>query len=165
MWSWLARRLVRWFQTFCSNRATKSHALAFRRATLDARSVSALHHLALGTRDVGRLARFYCDVLGLPELKRHLHADGTLRSVWLDLGGPILMLEATEDAPRSVIGVGAGPFLIALSVEPALRPAFEARLLEAGSAIESRTQWTSYTRDADGNRIALSSYPLGAASE
>ena len=123
-------------------------------------SVTALHHLALGTQDVARLARFYRDVLELRELKRHLHADGTLRSVWLDLGGPILMLEPTEEAPRSVMGVGAGPFLIALSVESALRPAFEARLLEVGCGIESRTQWTSYARDPDGNRIALSSFPV-----
>ena len=120
----------------------------------------ALHHLALGTQDVARLARFYCDVLELSELKRHLHADGTLRSVWLELGGPVLMLEATEAPPRSVVGIGAGPFLIAFSVEPTRRPLFEARLLEAGCGIESRTQWTSYARDPDGNRIALSSYPV-----
>jgi glyoxylase I family protein len=123
--------------------------------------VSALHHLALGTRDVARLARFYCDVFELREVQRQLHADGSLRSVWLDLGGPILMLEATEEAPRSVIGVGAGPFLIALSVPPALRGAFEARLCEAGCEVESRTQWTSYARDPDGNRVAVSCYTLG----
>jgi glyoxylase I family protein len=128
-------------------------------------SVNALHHLALGTQDVARLARFYSDVLELRELTRHLHADGSLRSVWLDLGGPILMLEATEEAPRSVMGVGAGPFLIAFSVELGLRTALEARLLEAGCAIESRTQWTSYARDPDGNRIALSSYSLSEAKE
>ena len=124
-------------------------------------SVSGLHHVALGTQDVARLARFYVDVLELREVKRHLHADGRLRSVWLDLGGPILMLEASEEAPRVVIGVGAGPFLIALSVAPARRDAVEERLRSAGCAIESRTEWTSYTRDPDGNRIAFSSYPLG----
>ncbi|MEO6599891.1 MAG: VOC family protein [Polyangiaceae bacterium] len=123
-------------------------------------SVIELHHLALGTQDVARLALFYCHVLELRELQRHLHTDGTLRSVWLDLGGPILMLEATDEAPRSVRGVGAGPFLIAFSVDLSRRPAFEARLLEAGCAIESRTRWTSYARDPDGNRIALSSYPV-----
>ena len=122
--------------------------------------MSGLHHVALGTQDVARLARFYADVLELREVKQHLHADGTLRSVWLDLGGPLLMLEASEEAPRAVIGVGAGPFLIALSVEPARRAAFEERLRSAGCDIESRTEWTSYARDPDGNRIALSSYPL-----
>lgn len=165
MWA----RLARWFgcevESFARIQA-QFGALAIRVAASKALrcarllSAIALHHLALGTQDVARLARFYCDVLEVPELKRHLHADGTLRSVWLDLGGPVLMLEATEDAPRSVMGVGAGFFLIAFSVELALRPAFEARLLEAGCAIESRTRWTSYARDPDGNRIALSSYPV-----
>ena len=75
------------------------------------------------------------------------------------------MLEATEEAPRAVMGVGSGPFLIALSVEAALRSAFESRLLAAGCEVESRTQWTSYARDPDGNRIALSSYTLDGASE
>ncbi len=138
-------------------------ARGFRVAALgapgSALAVSGLHHLAFGTQDVARLARFYCDVLGLSELTRHLHADGSLRSVWLDLGGPILMLEATEEAPRAVVGVGAGPFLIALSIRPAERIALEARLHEAGCEVESRTEWTSYARDPDGNRIALSSYP------
>lgn len=115
--------------------------------------------MALGTQDVARLARFYCDVLGLRELTRHLHADGSLRSVWLDLGGPILMLEATREAPRSVVGVGAGPFLIALAIQAHERADIEARLQEAGCAIESRTEWSSYARDPDGNRIAVSSYP------
>ena len=151
---------------FASGSGHQVQRLSFRIAETDglrcAASVSALHHLALGTQDVARLARFYRDVLELPELTRHLHTDGTLRSVWLDLGGPVLMLEATQEAPRVVIGVGSGPFLIALSVAPALRPAFEARLQAAGSEIESRTEWTSYARDPDGNRIALSSYTLDA---
>ncbi len=124
--------------------------------------MSALHHLALGTRDVARLARFYCDVLELREVTRHLHADGSLRSVWLDLGGPVLMIEATEDNPRHVVGVGAGPFLIALGVRGEECAAFEERLSEAGCAVESRTEWTMYARDPDGNRIALSAYPLPA---
>jgi glyoxylase I family protein len=127
--------------------------------------VSELHHLALGTRDVARLARFYENVLELRELKRHLHADGSLRSVWLDLGGPVLMLEATEAAPRIVDGIGAGLFLIALSVEPERRAAFEQRLLDAGCSIESRSEWTSYARDPDGNRIALSAYRFTDVSE
>lgn len=154
---------------FSVDRATKPSGVAFRVAALSgsrcAVRVTALHHLALGTQDVARLARFYCDVLGLLELERHLHADGSLRSVWLDLGGPVLMLEATQEAPRWVTGVGSGPFLIALSVEPALRAAFEARLLAAGCDVESRTRWTSYARDPDGNRIALSSYTFEAGSE
>ena len=47
----------------------------------------ALHHLALGARDVERVASFYLDLFGLPELARHHDAAGELRSVWLGLGG------------------------------------------------------------------------------
>jgi catechol 2,3-dioxygenase-like lactoylglutathione lyase family enzyme len=129
-------------------------------ALRSAPTVSVLHHLALGTRDVARLARFYREVLELAEVSRHAHPDGTLRSVWLDLGGPVLMIEHTIEAPRAVVGVGAGPFLIALSVSASQRAAWEAKLLDAGCAVESRSEWTSYARDPDGNRIAISAYPL-----
>ena len=122
--------------------------------------MSVLHHLALGTRDVERLARFYTDVLELREVARHLHVDGSLRSVWLDLGGALLMIEPTEEPPRMVVGIGAGPFLIAVAVLADQRPEFEARLERMGSVVEARSEFTSYARDPDGNRIALSAYPL-----
>ena len=120
----------------------------------------ALHHLALGTRRVELLARFYCDVLELREVQRHLHADGSLRSVWLDLGGALLMIELSAEPPRHVEGVGAGPFLIALAVSREEQPRFEQKLARAGMSIESRTDWSVYARDPDGNRVALSAYPL-----
>ncbi len=123
--------------------------------------MSVLHHLALGTRDVARLARFYTDVLELREVTRHLHADGSLRSVWLDLGGSLLMIEPTDEPSRTLTaGVGAGLFLIAVAVLSKQRTEFEARLELAGSVVESRSEFTSYARDPDGNRIALSCYPL-----
>lgn len=125
--------------------------------------MSTLHHLALGTTNVGRLARFYSEVLGLPELKRHLRDDGGLRSVWLDLGGAILMIEATTEPLRRVNGVGAGLFLLAITVSAEERAGLEMRLERAGCAIESRTEWTSYARDLDGNRIGVSAYPMPEA--
>jgi hypothetical protein len=123
-------------------------------------AVSVLHHLAVGTRRVELLARFYRDVLELREVERHLHADGSLRSVWLDLGGALLMIELSEEPPRHVEGVGAGPFLIALAVSRHEQPRFEQQLAQAGVTIESRTDWSVYARDPDGNRVALSAYPL-----
>lgn len=75
------------------------------------------------------------------------------------------MIEPTTEPPRKVSGVGAGPFLIALAVPPEQRAAIEAKLSRAGCEIESRTEWTSYARDLDGNRIALSAYPLSALLE
>lgn len=118
-----------------------------------------LHHLAIGTSNVERLAAFYRDVVGLPELTRHLDNQGALRSIWLNLGGPVLMIERTDARPRPVEGIGSGPFLLAFAVSPAERLELEAALLANGHHIESRTAFTSYSRDVDGNRIAFSHYP------
>jgi glyoxylase I family protein len=119
---------------------------------------SHLHHLALGARDVERLAAFYRDVFGLSETARHFSADGALRSVWLDLGGATLMIERTLESPRRVAGVGAGPFLVAFRAEAEQRRQIERALEAAGAPIESRTEFTSYARDPEGNRVAVSAY-------
>jgi glyoxylase I family protein len=145
---------------FPSFHASPTFRVAVLCVARDAVVVSVLHHLAFGTRDVARLAHFYTDVLELREVTRHLHADGSLRSVWLDLGGALLMIEPSDEPPRTVAGIGAGPFLIAVAVSPEQRLEFEARLELEGSVIESRSEFTSYARDPDGNRIALSTYPL-----
>ena len=70
-----------------------------------------IHHLALGARDVASLAEFYRRAFDLREHARHLHADGSLRSVWLDLEGPLLMNGATVVlvALTLAIAVFAGP--------------------------------------------------------
>lgn len=118
-----------------------------------------LHHVALGARDVERVAAFYREVLGLPERRRHDDEAGRLRSIWLALGDSLLMIERTDEAPRRVEGVGAGPFLLALACTPAERETLEAALEKAGAVIEARTAFTSYARDPEGNRVALSHYP------
>lgn len=121
---------------------------------------SRLHHVALGARDVDHVAAFYRDLLGLPEVVRQHQPDGTLRSVWLDLGGPVLMIERTEQQARPTAGVGAGLFLLALSLSPSESEACEQTLAAAGVPVESRTVHTRYFRDPEGNRVAVSSYPL-----
>ncbi len=118
----------------------------------------ALHHVALGAADVERVAGFYRDVFGLPERARQLDEAGGLRSVWLVLGEALLMIERSAAAPRRIDGVGRGPFLLAFRVTGEARPALEARLAAAGAPIETRTEWTSYARDPEGNRIAVSAY-------
>lgn len=124
------------------------------------RAATCLHHLALGTPDVERLARFYREAFGLSEVRRHSGEGGELRSVWLDLGGALLMIEATVAPARPIVeGVGSGLFLIALRVPVEERAAFERRIEQLGQRIESRTPFTSYARDPDGNRIAVSHYP------
>jgi catechol 2,3-dioxygenase-like lactoylglutathione lyase family enzyme len=123
-----------------------------------------LHHVALGARDVEGVARFYGELFGLAELRRHRHDDGTLRSIWLDLGGSILMVERSSEertsAPsRHVTGVGSGPFLIAFSVPPSERTRLEAAIEQRGHHIDERSEYTTYTRDPEGNRVAFSHYP------
>jgi hypothetical protein len=70
------------------------------------------------------------------------------------------MIEHSEVTQARAEGIGAGWFLVALAVSPSERDLLEAKLAARGVAIESRTQWTSYARDPDGNRIAFSSYPV-----
>ena len=120
-----------------------------------------LHHVAVGTRDVEALASFYLRLLQTSERKRQSDADG-LRSIWVDLSGVLLMIERSEmtAAKVHVEGVGLGPFLLAFRADSAGRAAFEARARELGAAVESRSQFTSYLRDPDGNRIAVSEYEV-----
>jgi len=118
-----------------------------------------LHHLALGTTEVEGLARFYREVFGLEETARQLDAQGGLRSIWLDLGGALLMIERCGDPPRRVEGIGSGLFLMAFRVTPPERARLERELEARGQPIEGRTAFTSYARDPDGNRLAISHHP------
>jgi hypothetical protein len=115
--------------------------------------------VALGAVDVDGLARFYATVFDLPEVVRHRHDDGALRSVWLDLGGSILMIERSEVSEARVERIGRGPFLLAFRVTAAERARFEERLERAGAPIEMRSRHSSYARDPEGNRIAVSHHP------
>lgn len=123
-----------------------------------------LHHLALGARNVEQLASFYRDVLRLPEVARHLHEDGSVRSVWLGLGaGAVLMIEATSElSPAARTPVTPGLCLLALRIPEAERAHWEAHLRASGADIEARTASTSYARDPEGNRVAVSFYGLPA---
>jgi catechol 2,3-dioxygenase-like lactoylglutathione lyase family enzyme len=119
-----------------------------------------LHHIALGTGNVERLAAFYRDVLGLSELSRSYADDATLRAVWLDLQGAILMIERTDEEPQPAAARRTrGFFLLALRVAPSERRGLECALHGAGLELEGETAFSSYTRDLDGNRIALSHHP------
>jgi catechol 2,3-dioxygenase-like lactoylglutathione lyase family enzyme len=125
-------------------------------------SAPSLHHVAVGTADVEALASFYARLLQTAERRRHLDDAGALRSIWLDLAGTLLMIERAESGalrPR-VDGVGLGAFLLAFRVGPSERRAFEERAEALGAAIESRSAYTSYLRDPDGNRIAVSEYEV-----
>jgi glyoxylase I family protein len=120
----------------------------------------ALHHLAVVVADLGAAEAFYANVLGLPLLRRLTDDSGRPRSFWLGLGqGAFLAVEkATDDAPRRTDGA-TGWHCVALAIEPAERDAWRARLLATGHTVERESPYTIYTRDPDGNLVALSHHP------
>jgi catechol 2,3-dioxygenase-like lactoylglutathione lyase family enzyme len=111
-----------------------------------------IHHIALRTRDVARLERFYVEVLGLPIMRR----DAARGSVWLAASEFVLMLERAQEGEPAV---PAGSMeLLALSV--ASLDGWRGRLADAGVAIEGETAHTLYFRDPDGRRLGVSDYPF-----
>jgi catechol 2,3-dioxygenase-like lactoylglutathione lyase family enzyme len=105
-----------------------------------------IHHVAMRTRDVARLERFYVDVLGLSVMRR----DDARGSVWLDADGAVLMIERAE-ATEPGVATGTKE-LIAFGVED--KEAWRPRL----ALVEAETKHTLYFRDPDGRRLAVSDY-------
>ncbi|WP_187323518.1 VOC family protein [Stigmatella aurantiaca] len=124
--------------------------------------VQGFHHVAIQARDVERVTAFYRDLLGFPELTRHLRPDGTLRSIWVGVpGGGFLAIEAVSGPPE------ASPFrheqpgllLLAFRMARASRAGVVETFARAGVPLEHETRWTVYVRDPEGNRVALSHHP------
>lgn len=128
--------------------------------------ITGVHHVAVQVRDLARAEAFYVGVLGLPVARRWPAAEGGDRSVWLDAGaGAVLMLEraasdARPPAEDPFAHLHAGWHVVALRIDPDTRQAWEARLLRADVQVAHRTAFTLYVRDPDGNRVALSHYPV-----
>ena len=117
-----------------------------------------LHHLALGAHDVDALAAFYEDILGLLRLQTHRFDDGGTRSVWLSLGnGAVMMIETVDEGRASATSRPPGLFLLALSASDGERAALVDKLGEQACEV---TTYTTYFRDPEGNRVAVSSYAL-----
>lgn len=114
-----------------------------------------IHHLAFRTGDLARLEGFYVEALGLAVIRRN-----ETRSVWLDAGGTLVMLEQRDEDEAPV---APSQELVAFAVAPDTRAIVEGRLAAAGLALEARTEFTLYVRDPDGRRIGLSSYPVPLA--
>jgi glyoxylase I family protein len=110
-----------------------------------------VHHLAFRTRDLGRLERFYTDLLGLSVARR----DDD-RSVWLRAGGTMLMLEIA--APEEPSVAPATKELVAFAIDEADKGRWLRTLVAASVPIEEETAFTIYFRDPDGRRVALSHY-------
>ncbi len=106
-----------------------------------------IHHLAMRTRDVMRLERFYVDELGFVES----HRQGE-KSVWLAAGEAILMIERADES-EPLISPGTME-LVAFTITAGERRALESRL-----KVEGKTDFTLYVRDPDGRRVGLSHFP------
>lgn len=115
-----------------------------------------IHHVAFRTGDLARLERFYVDALGLAVVRRQ-----EPRSIWLDAGGSIVMLELRDDGEPAPDA--ASKELIAFAIAPDTRSLVSERIARAGVAIEAATEFTLYVRDPDGRRIGVSSYPVPLA--
>lgn len=115
--------------------------------------MSGLHHLALRVADPVAAARFYGELLGLRELQVHREADGSPRSVWLELGAAVLMLERSLGPPGASEGSAHVLVFACEDLEVAA-----ARLAAAGVAMQGRSAFTLYFHDLDGHRVGLSAY-------
>jgi catechol 2,3-dioxygenase-like lactoylglutathione lyase family enzyme len=114
-----------------------------------------IHHVALRVADLERSLAFYGGVLGLAEARR-FEEGGRVRSIWMSVGGAVVMLERELKGGGSE---GSGHVLVFAVSDLAL---WEARLAAAGVAIADRTAATLYVIDPDGHRVGLSVFPLGA---
>ena len=128
-------------------------------------NVRGFHHLAIQVRDLPRATAFYREVLGLPLMAEHHRPDGTLRSVWLSLGGPspegFVALEACdgEVVVTPFRDPSPGPHLLALRISREDRAEALRALTAKGIEIVHQTRWSFYFRDPEGNRVALSHHP------
>ena len=118
----------------------------------------------LYARDLDAAARFYADVLGLPEIAR---AEG--RHVFFRCGAGMLLLfhpDVTGSTPGAVGGVpvpahgAVGPGHVAFAVADASLAEWRERLLARGVAIEAEIAWprggrSLYVRDPAGNSVEL----------
>ncbi|MBI4818989.1 MAG: VOC family protein [Deltaproteobacteria bacterium] len=124
---------------------------------------SGIHHLAVLVTDLDRSERFYAGLLGLVVRTRHPEPDGSVRSVWVEIGGgAFLAIERARPGARKRAPEGPGWHMFALSIRPEDRQAWRSKLQAAGHAVVRETGYTLYVEDPDGNLVGLSHYPLPA---
>ncbi|TGK86481.1 VOC family protein [Leptospira montravelensis] len=107
-----------------------------------------IHHIAIGTPNPSHLADFYLKIPGSHKLKEFHYESGILRSVWIQFGSIIVMLEDGENkSPRALV----------FSYQVIDQSKWTQFLKQ--SNIQGRTDYTIYFFDPDKNLLGVSSYP------
>ncbi|MCW7505861.1 VOC family protein [Leptospira paudalimensis] len=107
-----------------------------------------IHHIAIGTTNPSHLAAFYLKIPGSILIKEHFYEFGSIRSVWIQFGSILLMLEdGKRESPKNLV------FALETSKEAEWKEFLES------ITIVSRTDFTLYFQDPDGNGLGVSTYP------
>ncbi|MCE9599162.1 MAG: VOC family protein [Spirochaetia bacterium] len=119
-----------------------------------------LHHVALVAEDVSRVAEFY-ETLGLKRIKEQSDNKG-IRSVWLEIGESILMIERADlTLAKPIAGFhdkSPGYHLLAFRIQRKEKDFWMTKLSELRIPIVYFTDYTMYLMDPERNRIGLSFY-------
>lgn len=109
-----------------------------------------IHHVALPVTDLEISARFYSDILKLPEVKSPREG-----ARWFDLDGTILMLERAPTGTTNSSSLN----VLALTISHTEREEWKHHLASRGVAVTKESPYSLYLTDPDGHRLALSHYP------
>jgi hypothetical protein len=105
-----------------------------------------IHHIAIGTPHLLEMVEFYSLLPGLKFLEWKLDENKEKRSAWIDAGGILLMIEKRS--------YKKGPEAIVFSIQCITESNFKNL-----PPILSKTDYTIYLEDYDGNKVGYSSFP------
>ena len=115
-----------------------------------------IHHVAITSMFPERLSDFYQGLPGIVKIRENLE-NSVLRSVWFGFQGSdsILMIERGESrSPHALVFDLRRLFSFSLD-----RNKVSVDMRYVISLIESKTEYTFYFRDPDGNQLGYSAYP------
>lgn len=108
-----------------------------------------IHHIAIGTENPKVLGDFYQKIPGCTFLSEHRLDSGEIRSLWLQWGDLILMIElGKKEAPKALV------FGIPSETQKREWKAFLKTV-----TITNKTDFTLYFKDPEDNQLGLSTYP------
>ncbi|TGL41414.1 VOC family protein [Leptospira perdikensis] len=107
-----------------------------------------IHHIAIGTPNPSNLAEFYLQIPGAKKTQEFHYDSGMVRSIWIEFGPIILMLEeGAKSSPRALV----------FSFTEKEKTKWIQFLNQI--QIQNKTDYTVYFLDSDGNLLGLSQYP------